>query len=138
MTPSFLYEFIARHSLAVLATTSEEHVPEAAVVGIVVTPDLKIFFDTVSTSRKYKNLLQNPAIAFVIGWEGAQTVQYEGIARIPSDEELEALLSLYFSIFPDGIERRETWKDLVYFVVEPKWIRYSDFELPGTIEEFRF
>lgn len=138
MTTEFLYNFISKHKFAVLSTVSEENKPESAVVGIAVTNDLKIVFDTVSTSRKYQNLLKNPSISFVIGWDNAQTVQYEGLARIPDESELKELLEIYFSVFPDGRERYETWNDIAYFCVEPKWIRYSDFSIPQTIEEITF
>lgn len=135
MTTDFLYSFISKHKFVVLSTVSEDNKPESAVVGIAVTKDLKIFFDTVCTSRKYQNLLKNPSVSFVIGWDNAQTVQYKGIARIPDESELGELLEIYFSIFPDGRERYETWNDIAYFIVEPKWIRYSDFSIPQTIEE---
>jgi hypothetical protein len=54
----------------------------------------------VSTSRKYQNLIDNPSIAFVIGWDDEQTIQYEGIAKIPTAEELDKLLEIYFKVFP--------------------------------------
>jgi uncharacterized pyridoxamine 5'-phosphate oxidase family protein len=138
MTTSFLYEFISKRKYAVLSTVTAEGLPESALVGFVVTPDLKIFFDTVSSSRKYRNLANNPGLAFVIGWESEQTVQYEGSAKIPLPDELEELLPIYFHVFPNGRQRKENWKDLVYFSVEPKWIRYSDFGDPSVIEELRF
>ena len=137
MTTEFLYNFISKNKYAVLSTVTKDNHPEAAVVGIAVTPDLVIIFDTVSTSRKYKNLIENPSIAFVIGWDNEQTIQYEGIAKIPTPEELDQLLETYFRVFPDGRERKETWKDIAYFYVEPKWIRYSDFG-EQKIEEARF
>jgi hypothetical protein len=31
---------------------------------------------------KYKNLIQNGAIALVIGWDAEKTVQYEGRVKI--------------------------------------------------------
>ncbi|MEX6690868.1 pyridoxamine 5'-phosphate oxidase family protein [Danxiaibacter flavus] len=134
MTKDFLYRFISKHKLTVLATVSGDNIPQTALVGFAITPDLEIIFDTVTTSRKYKNLLRNPAISFVIGWDSEQTVQYEGTAKIPTDTELEKLSPYYFKAFPDGINRKENWKDLVYFYVKPKWIRYSDFDT-NTIEE---
>ena len=137
MTTEFLYNFISKNKYAVLSTVTKDNHPEAAVVGIAVTPDLVIIFDTVSTSRKYKNLIENPSIAFVIGWDNEQTIQYEGIAKIPTPAELDQLLETYFRVFPDGRERKETWKDIAYFYVEPKWIRYSDFG-EQKIEEVRF
>lgn len=138
MTTAFLYNFISKHKHAVLSTVTTEKLPEAALVGFAITKDLKIIFDTVSTSRKYQNLLNNPSIAFVIGWDNEQTVQYEGVAHVPATDELDELIQTYFSVFPDGRERKETWKDIAYFCVEPKWIRYSDFDIPERIEELNF
>ena len=133
---SNLHHFLSQPKLAVLSTVNEKNLPEAALVGFAVTKDLKIIFDTVTTSRKYKNLLKNPAIAFVIGWENEITVQYEGVAKVLSPDD--TLLEIYFEKFPEGRERKSTWKDLVCFIVEPKWIRYSDFNEPQKIEEFNF
>ena len=137
MEAEFLYNFISKHKYAVLSTVTKDNLPEAAVVGFVVTTDLKIFFDTVSASRKYQNLIANNSIAFVIGWDKEQTVQYEGTAKIPTTEELDKLLEVYFKVFSDGRERKETWKDIAYFCVSPKWIRYSDFATQ-KIEELNF
>jgi uncharacterized pyridoxamine 5'-phosphate oxidase family protein len=131
-----LHHFLDQHKLAVLSTVNEKNLPEAALVGFAVTKDLQLIFDTVATSRKYKNLLKNPTIAFVIGWENETTIQYEGVAKVLSKDD--ALLETYFEKFPEGRERKSTWKDIVYFVVEPKWIRYSDFNEPQKIEEFNF
>jgi len=138
MTTEFLYDFISQYKYAVLSSVTADNSPEAALVGIAVTPDLRIIFDTVTTSRKYQNLVKNPSIAFVIGWGKEQTVQYEGTAKIPAEHELDNLLQTYFKVFPDGIERKETWKDIAYFYVEPRWIRYSDFNIPQKIEEIEF
>lgn len=138
MTTEFLYNFISKYKYAVLATVTEDNFPESALVGFAVTQDLKIIFDTVSTSRKYQNLIKNPAIAFVIGWDNEKTVQYEGIAKAPTTNELDDLLQNYFQVFPDGRDRKENWKDIAYFCVEPNWIRYSDFDTPPKIEELKF
>ncbi len=80
MTKEFIYNFIKQHKLAVVSTLSIDNKPEAALVGFAISEDLEIVFDTVKTSRKYQNLLQNSAVAVVIGWDNETTVQYEGIA----------------------------------------------------------
>ena len=138
MTTEFLYNFILKHKFAVISTVTEDQRPESALIGIGVTPELAIIFDTVSTTRKYQNLIKNPSVALVIGWNNEQTIQFEGIARIPSENELDELLSVYFEAFPYGKDRKENWEDIAYFCVEPKWIHYSDFNLPQKIEETIF
>jgi general stress protein 26 len=139
MTTDFLYDFIRQHKFGVLSTISPENTPQSAYLGIAVTPDLKIIFDTVTDSRKYRNILLNPNISFVIGWDNERTVQYEGLAKIPDENELQDLLQTYFKVFPDGIFRKENWENITYICVEPKWIRYSDFnDATRTIEEAKF
>src|SRR5216684_4378958 len=83
-----LYDFINEHKLGVLATVSSLNLPEAAVVGIAVTTDLEIVFDTIGTSRKSQNLRLNPRIAFVVGWDDEITVQYEGEADEPKRQNM--------------------------------------------------
>jgi len=51
--------------------------PQAAVVGIAITDRWELLFDTVTQSRKHQNLVANPRVAFVIGWEHERTVQYK-------------------------------------------------------------
>ena len=139
MSHNFFYQFICKHKLAVLSTVSSDNAPESALVGIAITPDLKIIFDTVSDSRKYRNLMMNPKISFVIGWDAEETVQYEGIAKIPGEDDLQELLEIYFRVFPDGKGRKENWKNIAYFYVEPKWMRYSNFSsTTPQVEEFQF
>ena len=102
MTRDFLYDYMRQHRFAVLSTVSAQNTPESAYVGIAVTRELNIVFDTVSDSRKYHNLQANPHIAFVIGGTRERTLQYEGIATVPSGEQLDVLLQIYFEAFPDG------------------------------------
>lgn len=139
MTKEFLYNFIRKYKYGILSTISPYNFPESACVGFVVTPDLRIVFDTVSDSRKYKNLMSNPNIAFVFGCADEQTIQYEGVAKVPGIVELDKLLQIYFKVFPDGINRKENWKNIAYFCVEPRWIRYSNFnKTRDQIEEIKF
>jgi hypothetical protein len=74
----------------------------------------------------------------VIGWAGEQTVQYEGEATELRGPELKRCQDVYFQAWPDG-PARLTWPGIVYFVVRPKWICYSDFDqVPPLIQEFTF
>ena len=55
-----LVQFARARGLAMLATTSADGHPQAAVVGIAVTDDGDIVFDTTRTSRKFTNLSRQP------------------------------------------------------------------------------
>jgi hypothetical protein len=129
---------MAKEKLGVLGYISAQGAPQSALVGIAVTPDLEVIFDTVASSRKYGNLLANPAASLVIGWAGEVTVQYEGRAFQPVGAELSRYQQIYFEAYPDGPDRL-SWPGIAYFVVRPKWIRYSDYDQrPPQIEEFKF
>ena len=60
MTRDELLPFLRKHRLGVQSTGSSSGDPQAAVVGIAVTSELEIVFDTVDTSRKCRNLRANP------------------------------------------------------------------------------
>jgi pyridoxine/pyridoxamine 5'-phosphate oxidase len=133
-----LYSFMDACSLAVVASVSKTKEPQAALIGIAVTPDLEIVFDTVKSSRKYRNLISDANAALVIGWAGETTVQYEGRAEELTGAPLERYKKTYFAKWPDCREH-ERWPDMAYFVVRPKWIRYSDFnQNPPDIQEFTY
>jgi pyridoxine/pyridoxamine 5'-phosphate oxidase len=140
MTEADLYAFLTKCRLGVLGTIGHAGTPQSALMGIATTPQLEIIFDTVKSSRKYPNLLARPACSFVIGgWgTGEQTVQYEGEAEELKSPELERRQETYFKTWPDGPARMR-WPGIVYFVVRPVWIRYSDFDQnPPVIQEFIF
>jgi len=133
-----LLEFLTSRKLGVLSTIGPQGEPQSALVGIAVTPEFEIIFDTVGSSRKFANLSRDPRASFVIGWQGEVTVQFEGIAKQISSTELTRYHEIYFRAFPDGPARLK-WEGISYYVVEPKWIRYSDFDKsPPEIEEFQF
>jgi len=140
MTEADLYAFLATHRLGILGTIGPRGTPQSALVGIATTPQLEIIFDTVASSRKYPNLVARPACSFVIGgWGPAeQTLQFEGQAEELKSPKLERCQAIYFNFWPDG-PARMSWPGIVYFVVRPTWIRYSDFDRnPALIREFTF
>lgn len=138
MTPADLYRFLVQRKLGVLATVSGGVLPQSALVGIAITPELEIVFDTVKSSRKYPNLISNPTCSFVIGWEGEITVQYEGEAKELEGGELVPYKEVYFEAWPE-CRSHENWPGIVYFVVRPTWIRYSDYDRsPPLIQELSF
>jgi pyridoxine/pyridoxamine 5'-phosphate oxidase len=133
-----LFHFIAKSKLGVLSSIGPLGKPQSALVGFAATEKLEIIFDTVKSSRKYGNLIARPECAFVFGWSGEQTVQYEGIAEELAGEALCQYQEIYFRVWPDG-PARLSWPGIVHFVVRPKWVRYSDFDQsPRLVREFTF
>ena len=133
-----VFKFLDSEKLGVLATVGEDGTPEAALMGVVATPELELIFDTVKISRKYPNLKNNLRVAFVLGCSTEVTVQYEGIAEELAGESLAKYKKIYFAKFTDG-PLRESWPGITYFVVRPKWVRFADYN-PGRrrIEEREF
>lgn len=131
--------FLKTKDHMVISSISENAIPEAALIGFGQTENLELIFGTHNTSRKYKNLKANPKAAFVIGFgEEGVTVQYEGIARELSKEEVEKYITLYFTKIPSAKAYRNN-PHQSYWLVKPIWIRYSD--LSGDtpkIEEMTF
>jgi len=140
MNPKALLDFLRLHRLAVQTSISARGTPQAAIVGFGVTDQFEIVFDTLETTRKAKNLRQNPQIALVIGgWAPGdeRTVQYEGVADEPSGVELDRVRQVYYAAYPDG-PSRASWPGLIYVRVRPTWVRYSDYNRdPPEIVEFR-
>jgi pyridoxine/pyridoxamine 5'-phosphate oxidase len=133
-----VYRFMSQYRYGVVSSTGGEGTPQSALVGIATSPDLEIIFDTVKSSRKYANLVARPACSFVVGWAREQTVQFEGMAEEPTGAELKRCQEIYFKAWPDG-PARMAWPGIAYFVVRPRWIRYSDYDQrPPVIEEIRF
>jgi hypothetical protein len=113
--------------------------PQSAVVGVAVSDDFEIVFDTLDSSRKAQNLRRKSEIAIVFRGllpNDERTVQYEGIADEPTGPERTRLVDLYLGVFPDG-KARQTWMGLIYVRAKPTWLRYSDYsQVPPEIVEF--
>ena len=139
MEHAVLHTFVARFRYGIVSSLSKTGIPQSALVGIAVTPSLEIVFDTVKSSRKYSNLIERPACSLVVGgWDSEQTVQFEGVASEPKGDELRRYQEAYFSVWPDG-PARMSWPGITWFVVRPRWIRFSDFDRnPPLIDETTF
>jgi general stress protein 26 len=134
-----LLDFLRQHPVAVQASVSVGQSPQAAIVGIAVTDQFEIIFDTLESTRKARNLRSNTKVALVIGgWNvgDERTVQCEGIADQPSGPDLERLKSVYYASYPDG-RNRLSWPGLIYLRIRPTWIRYTNYNVdPPEIVEF--
>ena len=138
MTKTDVYRYLSKCKLGVLGSLGPGSQPQSALMGIAVTEALELVFDTLQSTRKYANLIARPSCSFVMGWNGEQTVQYEGEAAELSGSELERLQPVYFEAWPE-CRSHLAWPGIVYFVVRPRWLRFSDYDQkPPLIQEFTF
>ena len=130
-----LRAFMAEHRYGVVSSISPKGTPQSALVGIAVTDQLEIIFDTLRSTRKYENLKARPACSVVLGFPGEKTLQLEGRAMEPDGAERTRYQQAYFLTWPDGRDRLG-WTGMTHIVVRPTWIRFSDFDQrPPLIEE---
>jgi len=125
MTRDEVFGFMRRAAFWVEATVHEDGGPQAAVIGVAVTDEGELVFDTLASTRKCKNMRRDGRIALVM-WDEASTVQLEGPCDEPRGEDLARVKAAYLARFPDGAER-ERWPDIAYFRVRPAWVRHTDF-----------
>src|SRR6266536_620305 len=121
----FIKDYLQRHKYCVIATVSAEGKPEAALVAFSESDNLEIIFGTSMDSRKFADILGNPNIAVVIGWEDQATMQYEGAARVLEDSEWAALSHKHLTKQPASANFQDS-PDERYIAVTPKWIRYVE------------
>src|SRR3569833_2744331 len=95
-----LVEFIRKRRLGVITTIGSDGQPQAALINIAVLPDLSLVFETTSETRKSGNIARDPRVALVIGWDGQETLQYEGLAAIPDGRRLETARDAFIATFP--------------------------------------
>jgi PPOX class probable F420-dependent enzyme len=130
-----LVEFVQQRGLAVVATRDADGEPQAALVGVAATAEGEIVFDTLTSSRKCRNISSHPRVALMIGWDDEVTLQCEGVADLPLGEDLVRCTTAYFEQFPDGRQRAAN-PDIKHVRVRPHWLRYSDYRPDSyTIEE---
>ena len=123
-------DFLKANKLATIATIgADSGRPQSALVSFAELSSLEIVFQTVEHSRKYRNLIDDKAVALVIGWDlqNYRTLQYEGVAeQIPADEAAS-----YHHYFTD---KESPSSEVIlknprarFFRVKPTWLRYSDY-----------
>jgi hypothetical protein len=129
--------FLRSHRLAVVASLSATGSPQAALVGVAVTNELEVIFDTVSTSRKHANLARDGRAAVTWSGPGEKAVQYEGLAKpvSPTAGEDENYRKVYYDAWSNG-RNRLSWPDIAYWRIEPIWARYVDYERSPSSVEF--
>lgn len=118
--------FLETQVRMVIATSSKENKPEAALVRFAYADDLSLVFGTSTITRKYINIQDNPTVAIVFGNREKITVQYEGTVSSLVGEELNKYKEIYFKKSPSS-KKYENQENQIYLKVKPFWIRYTDY-----------
>lgn len=118
--------FIKRQRYGVIASISSTGNPQSAVVGIAITDEIEVIFDTLSATRKYRNLTTNPRCSMVF-FDGEKTLQFDGLVFEPRGADLSRYQDAYFSTWPECREHT-SWPGIAYLVARPDWVRFSDFD----------
>jgi hypothetical protein len=76
-----LRSYLRNQRLAVVSSLEPEGQPQSALVGIAVSPQLEVIFDTTADTRKHCNLVRDARASVTFTGPGEQTLQLEGVAR---------------------------------------------------------
>ena len=94
----FALKFLRESITAVVATSTTDGNPHAAVIYFYVDDDFNFYFLTAHNTRKYENLMQNPKISLTVGFGPPYiTIQGRGKAELlenNSDEESAAIVKI--------------------------------------------
>ena len=138
-------ELFDSQSLAVLATSKEDH-PYASLVLFVATPDLKeIVFLTPNTTRKYDYLIHNPKVAVLVNnttnqkedIDSAASVTATGTAAILGHGEKNKHLDLYLHRHPHLKQFSDLRTTALVCITVERYVLVTQFQNVVEIEAVR-
>lgn len=115
--------FVRSEARAVVATSSTDGAPEAALVGAAALDDGTLIFDAPAHTRKIANMRGHARVAVVVGLCGDVSIQLEGEARVTEGAERDRLGRLYNAQLP-GSHALDAGFAVV--AVRPDWVRVYD------------
>ena len=135
-------EFLSQNSLMTVATVgSNSSQPQNTLVAFAEMSDFTIIFNTNNDTRKYRNIVENPRVACVIGWdpEVHRTLQLEGTVSELTGVEREQCRELFLSKeTPSKPEYVDDPKARL-FAIKPTWLQYADYtKTPPRVVELQF
>lgn len=117
-------EYLKNLTHCVLSTVTLDNHSESAFVAFSENDALEIMIGTSKKSRKYHNILHNPNVSVVFGFDGQTSMQYEGIAHLPEMDELRHRLGRHYLKHPWAV-KYEHDPEQTYVVIKPVWARIS-------------
>ena len=122
LTKDQFVDFVRNARLAVVATVSGDHNPQAGVVDLAVLDNGDLLFATKNQARKVGNLDANARVALVSGWQPI-SLQIEGEAQRLVGDEKEAMAAEYAAQLP---KRPPVTDAFALYRVTPDWLRYYE------------
>lgn len=123
MTREHFVEFVRSAGQGVVATVDVHGDPQAALVGLAVSDAAEVIFDSLTETRKIRNIRAHPRVALVIGSDDSVSVQIEGTADILAGAERDKCGQIYVAQFPGA---RALDDEFSIVRVVPQWLRYYD------------
>ncbi len=127
-----MLKFMDERQLCVISTVGVDSKPESAMVAYI-HDGLELYIGTSNKSRKFQNLLTNPAVAVVIADESGE-VQYEAQAQTVDKETIS---NVPVEKLP-GFEKYRNDPSQVYLHLKPTWVRFIQHGDVDQIEEWSF
>lgn len=130
-----------KEAFGVFATVNQDR-PQAATMYFICSENLDIYFMTKTSTRKYKNLMENPHVAFVLtDNHPPKTIQIEGKAIEVMDPAEQT------TYYPQLVEKARTnvsmppieqiaSGEVVFMKLTPDWIRIGNFQLMREGDHF--
>jgi pyridoxamine 5'-phosphate oxidase-like protein len=120
-----LVAFVRRRGVAVVATRGRSGTAQGAPVGIAITDEAEIIFDTSVHARRYHDIVAFPQVGIEVRGDDV-TVQSEGAADVLTGADRDRCLRAYFQQYPERRERAHD-PDVAYIRVRLRRLRLSDF-----------
>lgn len=94
--------------MGVLSTAGTDGSPWGSATYFVSDENFNLFFVTRANTRKYKNITENPLVAFTVADESSQiTVQIAGkISAVPPEDYMEVVFNKFDKVRPNN---NESW-----------------------------
>jgi nitroimidazol reductase NimA-like FMN-containing flavoprotein (pyridoxamine 5'-phosphate oxidase superfamily) len=138
-----IIDYLSRKKFLTLATSNKNSKPLTHPVAYI-NIGSSVYFSTNKKSRKVKNIMENPTVAYSIFDETeyldeVRSIQMQGEASIVEDEnELLKIYKLLRKKFPTA-EYMEINVDTIFIKISPKLCYFSDFiKRFGDIEKVEF
>jgi len=141
-----VYEFLHKNYVGILSTANSKGIPWGSAIYYVVDESLRIYFVTRVGTYKYKNLEEQPNVAFtVVDAENQTTVQLAGvISRVPAHDymdivfnKLAKLKSKHASELAPPIEKIHKG-DYMPLCITPTKLQFAEFKKDYTDYDQKF